>query len=164
MPEQQDERRELIGGEIVTMGFGKASHEIVKKNLNRILVLWLASHPIAELFPETLFQLDDNNSLIPDLSVVFPGRIAPGIRPAAGRAGSPDRSCFFRNGCEAGAKDRTVSCTRQQIRLGGLPRAADRSNSRRLRPIHEIRAGSNARRSERPAGFSTPVSAIFEGL
>jgi Uma2 family endonuclease len=78
LPEIEGERRELIGGEIVTMGYGKTPHEVVKKNLNRILVVWLSQNPIAEVFNETMFVLDKYNSFIPDLSVVFPGRITPG--------------------------------------------------------------------------------------
>src|ERR1035438_17173 len=80
LPEVEGERRELIGGEVVTMGYGKAPHEIVKKNLLRLLILWLGQNRTAEVFAETLFQLGENNSLIPDLSVVFSGRIAPGAK------------------------------------------------------------------------------------
>jgi Uma2 family endonuclease len=78
MPESEDQRIELIGGELVSMGNAHIPHEVVKKNLNKILVIWLANNPIAELFPETTFQLDENNALMPDLSVVFPGRFAKG--------------------------------------------------------------------------------------
>jgi len=77
MPEPEGQKLELIGGEVVSMGRGKIPHEVVKKNLNKILVVWLAQHPIAELFPETLYQLDEYNSLIPDLGVVFLGRLSP---------------------------------------------------------------------------------------
>jgi Uma2 family endonuclease len=78
MPEPEGQKLELIGGEVVSMGRGKIPHEVVKRNLKKILVVWLAQHPIAELFPETMYQLDKYNSLIPDLSVVFPGRLSPG--------------------------------------------------------------------------------------
>ena len=78
MPEPEGQKLELIGGEVVSMGRGKIPHEVVKKNLNKILVLWLGQNPIAELFPETMYQLDKYNSLIPDLGVIFPGRLSPG--------------------------------------------------------------------------------------
>ena len=77
MPEPEGQKLELIGGEVISMGRGKIPHEVVKKNLNKILVVWLAQHPIAELFPETMYQLDEYNSLIPDLGVVFQGRLSP---------------------------------------------------------------------------------------
>lgn len=78
MPEPEGQKLELIGGEVVSMGRGKIPHEVAKKNLTKILVVWLAQNPIAELFPETMYQLDKYNSLIPDLGVIFPGRLSPG--------------------------------------------------------------------------------------
>ena len=74
MPEMEGERRELIGGEVVTLSFAKLRHELVKSNVNQILAAWLAQHRIARLFPETLYVLDEHNSFIPDRSIVFPGR------------------------------------------------------------------------------------------
>jgi Uma2 family endonuclease len=79
LPEPEGQRIELIGGEVVSMSFGHIPHEVVKKNLNKILVVWLAQNPIAEVFNETMFQLDEYNSLIPDLSILFPGRVTPGV-------------------------------------------------------------------------------------
>jgi len=78
MPEPEGQKLELIGGEVVSMGRGKIPHEVAKKNLTKILVVWLAQNPIAELFPETMYQLDEYTSLIPDLGVIFPGRLSPG--------------------------------------------------------------------------------------
>src|SRR5579863_2224827 len=75
LPEIEGERRELIGGEILTMGYAKLRHEVVKANLNRILVAWLLQNPIAKLFVETIYRVSDKNALIPDLSVVWPNRI-----------------------------------------------------------------------------------------
>jgi Uma2 family endonuclease len=60
------------------MSFCHIPHEVVKKNLTKILVGWLLQNPIGEVFNETMFQLDEYNSLIPDLSVLFPGRVTPG--------------------------------------------------------------------------------------
>ena len=44
MPEPEGERLELIGGEIVSMSVGHIPHEVVKKNITKILVLWLAQN------------------------------------------------------------------------------------------------------------------------
>ena len=44
MPEPEGQRIELIGGEVVTMGRGGIPHETVKKNLIRMLVLWLGGN------------------------------------------------------------------------------------------------------------------------
>lgn len=80
MPEPPGQRIELIGGEVITMGRGGIPHETVKKNLNRLLVLWLSINPIAEVWAETMYQLDEHTSPIPDLSVLFPGRVPPGAK------------------------------------------------------------------------------------
>jgi Uma2 family endonuclease len=78
LPEPESLRMELIGGEVVTMGFGKTPHELVKSNVIQILAVWLAQNPAGRLLSETLYVLDEHNSFIPDVSVVFPGRIKPG--------------------------------------------------------------------------------------
>lgn len=77
-PESEGQHIELINGEVISLASGHIPHEIVKKNLTKILVLWLAQNSPAELFAETMYAVDENNALIPDLSVLFPGRIAPG--------------------------------------------------------------------------------------
>src|ERR1700733_1889294 len=59
MPEPEGERLELIGGEIVSMSFGHIPHEVVKKNITKILVLWLAQNSEAELFAETMYRVND---------------------------------------------------------------------------------------------------------
>jgi len=77
-PEVEGQHIELIHGEVISMASGHIPHEVVKKNLNKILVLWLAQNSQAELFAESMYHVDEHNALIPDLSVLFPGRIAPG--------------------------------------------------------------------------------------
>jgi len=78
MPEPDGQSIELIGGELVTMGAGKIPHVFVKSNLIRVLVPWLAQNPIAKLFSETMYHLDEHTALIPDVSILFPGRVQPG--------------------------------------------------------------------------------------
>jgi Uma2 family endonuclease len=77
LPEVEGQRLELIHGEVVEVPYAKAPHEVVKKNLNKLLVLWLSQNSAAELFVESSYRVDDENVLIPDLSVLFPGRIGP---------------------------------------------------------------------------------------
>src|SRR5690349_13021542 len=78
LPEPGGQRTELIGGEIVTIARGGIAHEFVKSNVIQILAAWLAQNPIGRLLSETMYQLDEHTSPIPDVSVLFPGRIAPG--------------------------------------------------------------------------------------
>ena len=77
-PESEGQLMELIHGEVISMASGHAPHEVVKKNLTKILVLWLAQNSTAEVFVESMYRIDEHNALSPDLSVLFPGRIAPG--------------------------------------------------------------------------------------
>ena len=164
MPEPEGQKLELIGGEVISMGRGKIPHEVVKKNLNKILVVWLAQHPIAELFPETMYQLDEYNSLIPDLGVIFSGRISPGssgwIQAAPELAievvsSEPaDRleqkiELYFTHGCKSVW---VVYPKRRVVRIFDLA-----GGSRKFEQHQML---------EDPAlpGFSAPVSAIFEGI
>jgi len=165
LPELEGERRELIGGEVVTMGFGKAPHEIVKKNLLRILIVWLAQNPLAEVFAETMFELDDHDSLIPDLSVVFPGRIAPGAKDWL--QGAPEIAVEV-------VSSETAARLEQKVDLylaNGAKSVWVAFPEHRVVRIYEAsglsRKFDQDQTLEDPTvlpGFSSPVSAIFEGI
>jgi Uma2 family endonuclease len=166
MPEPEGQKLELIGGEVVSMGRGKIPHEVVKKNLNKILVVWLAQHPIAELFPETMYQLDEYNSLIPDLGIIFPGRISPGITGWIQSA--PEMAI------EVVSPSQTAARLEKKIDLY----LAHKCKSvwvvfPEQRVVRIFDASGHSRKFEQnqiledPAvlpGFQTPVSAIFEGI
>lgn len=68
LPEIEGERRELIGGELVTMGCGGRPHEFVKSNINRLIITWLIESGRGRVFIETAYRLDDHHVLVPDLS------------------------------------------------------------------------------------------------
>ena len=122
LPEVEGERLELIDGEVNSMPSGKAPHEVVKKNLIKILVLWLAQNSPAELFVETLYQVDEQNALIPDLSVLFPGRLAPGSKE--GIQGAPEIAIEVVSSETAARLEDKIELylsTRKQVCLGGLP-------------------------------------------
>src|SRR5260370_39098613 len=78
LPEPEGQRMELLGGEVVTMGQGGMPHEVTKSNIIQVLVAWLLQNPIGKVFSETMFQLDEQNCLIPDVSVLSPGHTYPG--------------------------------------------------------------------------------------
>jgi Uma2 family endonuclease len=78
LPEPDGQSIELMGGEVVTMGRGGMPHEVVKSNLIQLLGAWRVQNPICRILSETMYQLDDHNSLMPDVSVLFPGRVHPG--------------------------------------------------------------------------------------
>jgi Uma2 family endonuclease len=163
LPEPEGLRMELIGGEVVTMGYGKLRHEIVKKNLNRLLTVWLAQHPIAELFPETMFQLDDYNSFIPDLSVVFAGRVDVNTDWIQG---APDIPIEVVSSETASTLERKIDL---YLARGAKSVWVAYPEHRRVRVYnlegHSTKFEQN-QTLEDPAlpGFSAPVSNIFEGI
>jgi Uma2 family endonuclease len=165
LPEPEGERMELIGGEVVTMGYGKAPHEIVKKNLVRILVVWLAQNPIGELFAETMFQLDDYNSLIPDLSVVFPGHVAPGTTDWL--QGAPEIAIEVVSSETAARLERKIDL---YLTHGSKSVWAVFPEHRVVRIFDAANRSTKFEQSqtlEDPnvlPGFSVAVSAIFEGI
>lgn len=71
----EDERFELIGGEMVPMSPKGARHEMVKIALNRHLQRIVAEE--VTVAPETTLWLDETSFVEPDFCV-FPNRIAPG--------------------------------------------------------------------------------------
>lgn len=68
LPESSDQRRELIGGEVFSMSFGKRWHELVKANINRLLLAWLLENRMGLVLVETGFRLDQQIFVVPDLS------------------------------------------------------------------------------------------------
>jgi len=165
LPEPEGQRIELIGGEVVSMSFGHIPHEVVKKNLNKILVVWLAQNPVAEVFNETMFQLDDYNSLIPDLSVLFPGRVTPGATGLFQRA--PEVAIEVVS---------SETATRLETKVELYLRHGSKSvwvvfpEQRAVRIFDATGQSKKFEQSQTLAdpgvlpGFQVPVAAIFEGV
>ncbi len=71
---EEDERVELIGGELVPMSPKGNHHEVVKTAL---LARWYRAGPgRRRLYPETTFRLSEDTYLEPDV-VVYPERLEP---------------------------------------------------------------------------------------
>jgi Uma2 family endonuclease len=68
----EDERFELIAGEIIPMSPKEAFHESVKRDLVRHLVKALPDH--LELIPETTFRLSDDTFIEPDF-LIYPAKV-----------------------------------------------------------------------------------------
>jgi Uma2 family endonuclease len=71
----EDERFELIGGEVVPMSPKGARHEMVKGDLNRYLQRVVSED--VSIVPETTLRLDEQSFVEPDFCV-FPRAINPG--------------------------------------------------------------------------------------
>ena len=67
----EDQRCELIHGEIVPMGNAKFKHERVKSHANRVFVAYFLDNPIGEVYNETMYQLTETDALQPDLSILL---------------------------------------------------------------------------------------------
>ncbi len=164
MPEPEGERLELIGGEIVSMSFGHIPHEVVKKNITKILVLWLAQNSPAELFAESMYHVDDYNALMPDLSVLFPGRTGPGNKGWI--QGAPEIAIEVVSSEPAARLETKVEL---YLAHGGKSVWAVYPQRRVVRIFDSV---GDAKKFERDQplidpvlpGFSIPTSAIFEGV
>jgi Uma2 family endonuclease len=165
MAEPDGQRMELIGGEVVTMSYGGYPHEIAKSNLIEILAVWLAANRIGKLCSETMFRLDDHNSPIPDVSIVSLDRIKPGN--TGHLQGAPEIAIEVVSSETAETLERKIDL---YLAHGSksvwvvfpqhrVIRIFDTSGLSRKFEQHQILQDPIAL-----PGFSTPVSAIFEGI
>lgn len=162
-PESEGQHMELIHGEVISMASGYAPHEVVKKNLNKILVLWLAQNSAAELFVESMYRIDEHNALSPDLSVLFPGRIGPGSTGWIPRA--PELAIEVVSSEPAARLERKI---RLYLANGGKSVWAIYPQERMVRI--DSATGTTKFLDDQPLvdpvlpGFTIPTSAIFEGV
>lgn len=70
LPEEQQFRKELLGGEVVEMGNAKAIHEIMKGLLCEALTLHVARTGTLFVLSESMFRVTANDACIPDVSVI----------------------------------------------------------------------------------------------
>jgi Uma2 family endonuclease len=165
LPELDGQRMQLIGGEVVTMSYGGYPHEIAKSNLIEILAVWLAANRIGKLFSETMFTLNDHNSPIPDVSVVSLGRVQPGN--TGHLQGAPDIAIEVVSSETAATLERKIDL---YLAHGGKSVWVVFPQYRVIRifgPDGLSRKFEQHQTLEDPIalpGFSTPVSAIFEGI
>jgi Uma2 family endonuclease len=163
-PESEGQHMELIHGEVISLPPGKAPHEVAKKNLVKILVLWLAGNSPAELFVESMYAVDEHDALIPDLSVLYPGRIVPGSNGWI--QGAPELAIEI-------VSSETAARLEDKIELylshGSKSVWVVYPNKRTVR-VFDIDGGAKLFGNHQPLvdpalpGFSTPASAIFDGV
>jgi Uma2 family endonuclease len=87
-PRHEDERVELVRGEVVAMGTAQFIHERVKAKLNRAITAFLIDRSLGEVFVETMFRFGNEDVRIPDLSLLLNEQI-PQPAPAAVPAIAP---------------------------------------------------------------------------
>ncbi len=79
----EDQRVELIHGEIVPMGNAKYPHERVKANGIEVFTVHLAEHRIGKVHSETMYQITATDAMQFDLSILLneqmPARAPDGL-------------------------------------------------------------------------------------
>jgi Uma2 family endonuclease len=128
-------------------------------------VLWLAQNSTAELFAESMYHIDEHNALMPDLSVLFPGRTGPGSKGWI--RGAPELAIEVVSSESAARLERKI---RLYLAHGGKSVWTIYPQERMVR-IQDAAGAARIFLDNQPLtdpavlpGFSIPTSAIFEGV
>jgi Uma2 family endonuclease len=165
LPDFEDQRVELIDGEAVEMPSGGPAHERAKANLNEILVVWCHRHQAGKVYNESAYRLDERIVLVPDLSVLGTERLNRRIEEQL--RGAPDLAIEI---VSSETADRLHNKVRMYFKHGSKGVWSVFLGSRTIQINHpngHIDTLEQDQILEDPdtlPGFSTPVSAIFEGL
>jgi len=164
LPDIEDQRVELMEGEVVDMPSGGPAHERAKANLNRILDRWLDRHGAGLLYNESGFRLDERIVLVPDLSVLGNERLK--CRLDEQLRGAPDLAIEVASSETA---DRLHSKIQMYLKHGSKSVWSIFLGARTIQINHPndtitLEFDQTLEDPDVLPGFSTPVSAIFEGL
>jgi len=163
LPEVEGERLELINGEVISMGQAGYPHEITKSNLIRLLTVWSVQNPPSRVFCETAYQTDSRNCLIPDLSLDS-NSVAPGSAGVFQRA--PEIAIEVVSSEPAARLEDKIEL---YLSHGSKSVWVVYPNKRAVR-VFDIDGGAKRFVDDQPLtdpalpGFTTPTSAIFEGV
>ncbi|HUE05147.1 MAG TPA: Uma2 family endonuclease [Bryobacteraceae bacterium] len=165
LPDIEEQRVELIEGEVVDMPTGGPDHERVKSNLNEILVLCLVKHGVGKVFIESGYRLAERSLLAPDISVLNLERINQSGKDLL--RGAPDLAIEI-------VSSETANRLQTKIRLyfkhGAKAVWLIFLETRTIQVSHpdgHTVTLEQDRILENPdglPGFSTPISAIFDRL
>ena len=165
LPDIEEQRVELIDGEVVDMGSGGPVHERVNANLNRILDRWLDRHEAGLVYVESAYRLDDQTVMLPDLSVLngdrFSRRIEDQLR------GAPDLAIEV---VSSETAERLQTKIRMYFKHGSKGVWSVFPGSRTIQINHangRIDTLEQDQLLEDPdalPGFSVPAAQVFEGL
>lgn len=161
----EGQKAELIGGELITMGRAGYPHETVKGSLMEILAAWTHEHRRLATRSETPYQVDSQNCLVPDVSIIVRSRSAPGTQGFI--QGAPEIAIEIVSSEAAARLEEKIELYLQH----GSQAVWVVYPERRTVMVHD--ANGTARRltekdtletSALLAGFGTPIAAIFEGI
>jgi Uma2 family endonuclease len=151
---------EVVG--VISDGYPR---EVAKCNVNRVLTAWSLQRPAFRVLCEAVFQVDERNCLVPDVSVIPSALIAPGSKGLF--QGAPDVAIEIVSSELATSLEDKIDL---YFSRGGKSFWAVYPEERLIR-IHDAAGGSKRFYEDQilvdPAvlpGFSIPTSAIFEGV
>jgi Uma2 family endonuclease len=161
----EDQKHELVGGEIVSMAHGGQKHERVKSTAIKIFVSYTLQNPIGEVFSETEFQLSETDAPIPDVSLLLNEQLSAPPQPGLYEF-APALAVEVVSSETAAQLERKVELylehgSRSVLALYPEQRAVrlfDRSGASRL-----IR-GEELVEIDWLPGFAVPASRFFEGV
>jgi Uma2 family endonuclease len=162
---QEDQRVELIHGEIVPMAKAKFRHERVKINGIKIFVLHLAQNPIGEVTSETMYQLTESDALQPDLSILLHEQI-PAVAPDHVPELAPALVFEVVSSESAARLEWRIELFLEKGTRAVVVAFADTRSIRIYEPSglsRLVRGEQNVELDLLP-GFSVPASRFFEGL
>jgi Uma2 family endonuclease len=165
LPDIEDQRVELIDGDVIDMPSGGPAHERTKANLIRILSLWLDRYGAGLVYSESAYRLDRRIVLVPDLSVLGAERLSQRIEEQL--RGAPDLAIEI---VSSETADRLHNKVRMYFKYGSRGVWSIFPGSRTIQINHPNGRADTLEQDrilEDPdtlPGFSTLVGAIFEGL
>jgi Uma2 family endonuclease len=165
LPESDEQRQELIGGEVVCMGNAKFGHEWVKANLIELLAAWTRENRSLILFSETMVQLSHYDSPIPDISLISRSRKPTDMNHLF--QGAPDLAIEVVSSEKASLLEKKIELYLTHGSKSVWVVFPEHQVVRIYDATGQARMFDRTQTIEDPAvlpGFSAPVSAIFEGL
>ncbi|MGD0362174.1 MAG: Uma2 family endonuclease [Bryobacteraceae bacterium] len=164
LPDIEEQRIELIDGEVVDTPGGGPAHELVKSNLIEMLAVWCFQQRAGKVFVESAYRLHERTMLVPDLSVLNIERTRRGNELLRG---APDLAIEV---VSSETADRLQTKIRLYFKHGSKDVWSVFPGSRIVQVNHPNGRTDTFEQDQiledpdaLPA-FSTPVSAIFEGL
>jgi Uma2 family endonuclease len=160
LPEEFDQhgnriKDELIGGEVVKMAFPSLPHDLIKNEINELLIVYLRANP--QLGLKTLVEIGTHvsnyDAFMPDVSVVHRSRLQGDAR-------------VFQGAPDLAIEVVSPSDTAKHLKAGStsvwivFPEAQSVSIHTR-ESVRELKANQTIEDPLLP-GFSSPVAAFFE--
>jgi Uma2 family endonuclease len=165
LPDIEEQRIELIDGEVVDMPGGGPVHERAKANLIRILGRWLDRNAAGLIYVESAYRMGERTVMAPDLSVLFSERLKWSI--AEQLRGAPDLAIEVVSSETAARLHKKVRTYFQHGSKGVWAVFPESRTIQINHPNGSIDTLEPDQILEDPAalpGFSVPVAQVFEGL